>query len=95
MTTNHLNQYHYGANAVLADVGWISDKEKADIADILTDGVVHFSADSQQLHLYWPMIAETMSDALDEARVTLRAATDLTGVVCPRTRLFQVAEIGQ
>lgn len=95
MTSNPLNQRRYAVNAVVADVGWITDQEKDDVATIIEDGVVHFTSDLQQLHLYWALLADTMSSALEEAKTTLRRAVEATGVACPRTRSFHVDEAGQ
>lgn len=96
MTSNPLNLRRYAINAVVADVGWITDQEKASVAACLTtDAIVHFTTDFHELHLYWPILNASWEDALNEARGTLRQAVVATGVTCPHIRSFQVAEIGQ
>jgi hypothetical protein len=89
-----LDQRNYAVNAVLADIGWISDEEKKAVKETLEDGIVHFTPDFHELHLYWPVIADTMDDAFNQARATLRTAAEATGVPIPRTTKIQVCELG-
>lgn len=94
MNTNTLNQNHYAVNAVVDGIGWMTTEEKESIDALLGVGVAHFTPDIHQLHLYWPLAADTLNDAIDQARATLRSALEATGVVCPHPRMIQVAEIG-
>lgn len=92
---NPLNQRRYAINIVVADIGWITPGEEDDIAALLEGGVVQFAPALQELHLYWPVLADTMGDALNGACTTLRRAIDATGVTVPHTRRVHVDEIGQ
>lgn len=94
MTTNHLNQHNYAINVVVDDIGWMTDEEKNNVTDLIGVGVAHFTPDIHQLHLYWPLSADTLGDAIDQARATLRSAIEAIGVTCPHARMIQIAEIG-
>lgn len=91
MTTN------YAINVIVADVGLITDRDKSDVAAIIGQGVsvVHFTTDLHELHLYWPVSADTLDNAIDAARTMLREAINATGAAYPRTRKFEVCEIGR
>lgn len=96
MTTNPLNQRLYAVNAVVTDIGWITDQEQRGVIEVLDgrdDAVVHFTADLQQLRLYWSLLADGMNEALTTAEATLRNATETTGVPCPHVRAFHVDEM--
>lgn len=94
MTSNPLGQYCYAVNAVLTDIGWLTSEEKASVESLLDDGIVHFTSDLQQLHVYWPVLADSMDNAVSTAGSTLRSAIEATGVPCPHIRSLHVDEIG-
>lgn len=97
MTTNALGQGAYSITVILADVGMITDQDKTNVASAIgnSDSVVHFTTDLHELHLYWPLFADTIDDAIDETRTTLRQVIKATGAACPRTLRFDVCQIGQ
>lgn len=86
----------YGTEAVLEGVGWLRVKERLTIREILGIGSdLELRRDSKQLYLYWRTEADTLDDAIEQARRILRIAAAATGVVCPRQSLFTVREIAQ
>ncbi len=94
MTISPLSQRRYAVNAFVADIGWITDQEKKDVEAVIEGGDVRYTSELKELHLYWAIPADTMTDALDQARATLRAAAEAPAVHVPRTRKFDVCEIG-
>jgi hypothetical protein len=86
-----MNRNHYAANVVLGGIGWIADDEAKDV-ERLIEGTVKHAPGTSELHLYWEVTADTMDDAIDTARATLRRAKTATNVYCLSTRLFEVRE---
>jgi hypothetical protein len=94
MNRNVLDQRQYAITAVIEDVGWITEAEARDIADAIDgDPLGRFDLANHQLHLYWSLFADTMDDASNQGRATLRNAQEATGVCTPRTTVFEVREI--
>lgn len=95
MTTTP-NRYDYWIQAVIAGVGWVTDHERDTVAAALgADAIVFFNQSAQQINLAWPLTGDTMNDAIDDARATLRKATEATGVTSPRLIAFEIREIGR
>lgn len=96
MTANPLNQRLYAVNAIVTEIGWLTAQEERSVTELLDNGdaVVQFTSDLHQLHLYWPLFADSMNEALDAAEATLRNATAASGIPCPHIRTFHVDEMG-
>jgi hypothetical protein len=91
--TNPLNQRYYSVNVIVADIGYLTDDEQHALKEAIgPDGIVHFTSDLKQLHIFWQFTADTINDAIDSGRATLRQVTDAIGVAVPRTRKFEVNE---
>lgn len=85
-------QHRYAVNVVLAQVAPLTHDEAMAITDAITDGQSRYDPASCQLHLFWSVLADSMSEATDEARVILADARAATGTFDPRTIVFEVRE---
>lgn len=88
-----VNSHRYAVKVIINDVGWLSDNEARDIAAVIDECQGRFDLILHQLHLYWNVLADSMSEATRQADVTLRRAQDATGVCTPRATVFEVREI--
>lgn len=90
---NPLSQGRYAISTVIADVGWLSRDEIKDITAQIDGGRCNFDGHTQQLHLYWEVLADTMDEVIDLSRAMLRRARDASNVCSPRTIAFDIREI--
>lgn len=93
MTGNPLGQHQYSVSVIISDVGWLTDGEAADIAEAVGNAQGRFHESEHQLHLYWSLFADSMTEASAAAHLTLSQAREATGVCTPRTTVFEVREI--
>jgi hypothetical protein len=94
MTGNPLGQQQYTVNVIIGEVGWLTEKEAADIVEAVGNSQGRFDKSTDQLHLYWSLYADSMTEATAAAHLTLSHAREATGVCAPRTTVFEVREIG-
>jgi len=86
----------YSVESIIHGVGYLRPAEERALREILgTDADFSYDTVTAQIHLHWLASGDSLFTILDEARSTLRDATDATGVFSPRTKSFSVREIDE
>ena len=73
---------NYSIESVIDGVGYLQPDEELAVCAILDDGAsVYFDGDSNQVHLCWSTSADTLDEAIDISRRTLRIAKHAAAVL--------------
>lgn len=86
----------YSIETVIEGVGWLRAAEELAICEVLGHGAtIHFDQVGKHVHLCWRVDADTVDDAIETSRTTLRDAAYATGVYSPHASFFSVRQIDQ